>query len=152
MKAKYGKHIASVVHLAAYYSFAEEESPKYEDITVKGSKIFLELLKDFEVEQFIFSSTMLVHKPSWTYPESIVAAEKILKSQPEDIHLVNLRTAGVYMDRDFQLHRHFVFKSPRPRRSLPKGKFRKHFGNYDKLARWSPFEMRQNSSKIIHLS
>lgn len=114
MKAKYGSRIASVVHLAAYYSFSEEESPNYEKITIKGTEKFLEALKGFEVEQFVFSSTMLVYepaekgekisesspvKPSWAYPESKAAAEKVLKSQHENIPLVNLRIAGVYDDR-----------------------------------------------------
>lgn len=114
VKTKHGNKIASVIHLAAYYSFSEEESPQYEKITVKGTEKFVELLKDFEVEQFIFSSTMLVHKPtkkgekinetspveaSWAYPESKVAAEKVLKSQHEKMPLVNLRIAGVYDDR-----------------------------------------------------
>lgn len=114
VKGKHGNKIASVVHLAAYYSFAEEKSPKYEKITVQGTEKFLELLRDFEVEQFIFSSTMLVHKParkgekiretspvkpSWAYPESKVAAENVLKREHEDIPLVNLRIAGVYDDR-----------------------------------------------------
>lgn len=113
VKAKHGERIASVIHLAAYYSFSEEESPKYAQITIEGTEKFLELLKDFKVEQFIFSSTMLVHKPaekgekiteispvepSWAYPESKVAAEKILKSQHENIPLVILRIAGVYSD------------------------------------------------------
>lgn len=114
IKSKHGNRIASVVHLAAYYSFSEKESPQYEKITVKGTEKILNLLKDFEVEQFIFSSTMLVHQsaekgekiteaspvnPSWAYPESKVAAEKILKKQHGDIPLVNLRIAGIYDDR-----------------------------------------------------
>lgn len=113
VNAEYGPRIASVIHLAAYYSFAEEESPQYEKITVKGTEQFIQLLKKFEVEQFIFSSTMLVHKPaeigekitessplnpSWAYPKSKIEAEKILKSQHLPIPLVNLRIAGVYDD------------------------------------------------------
>jgi nucleoside-diphosphate-sugar epimerase/uncharacterized membrane protein len=113
MKQAYGSNIASVIHLAAFYSFSEQESPEYEKITVKGTEQFLQLLKKFDVEQFVFSSTMLVHKPaevgekiselspvepSWAYPKSKVAAEKILKSQHGSIPLVNLRIAGVYDD------------------------------------------------------
>lgn len=113
VKVKYGHKVASVIHLAAYYSFAEEESPKYDQITVKGTENLLRLLKKLEVEQFIFSSTMLVHRPgeigekinevspvepSWAYPKSKIDAEKILKEQHESIKLVNLRLAGVYND------------------------------------------------------
>lgn len=113
MRLKFGSNIASVIHLAAYYSFAEQESPEYDKITVKGTSHFLQLLKNFEVEQFIFSSTMLVHRPaeigekiseaspvepSWAYPKSKVDAEKILKREHAFIPLVNLRIAGVYDD------------------------------------------------------
>lgn len=114
VKIKYGNKLASVIHLAAYYSFSEEESPQYDKITVQGTEQFLQLLKKFEVEQFIFSSTMLVHRPgkigekineaspvepSWAYPKSKIEAEKVLRDQHEFIKLVNLRIAGVYNDR-----------------------------------------------------
>ena len=55
--------IASIIHLAAYYSFSGEPSPLYEQVTVRGTERLLHGLRDFEVEQFIFSSTMLVHAP-----------------------------------------------------------------------------------------
>ena len=57
------KRITSVIHLAAYYSFSGEPSPLYEQVTVRGTERLLHGLRDFEVEQFIFSSTMLVHAP-----------------------------------------------------------------------------------------
>lgn len=59
----YGTRIASVIHLAAYYDFSGEPSPKYEDVTVRGTERLLRGLKDFEVGQFVFSSTMLVQAP-----------------------------------------------------------------------------------------
>jgi nucleoside-diphosphate-sugar epimerase len=55
--------IASIIHLAAYYNFSGEPSPLYEQVTVRGTERLLHGLRDFEVEQFIFSSTMLVHAP-----------------------------------------------------------------------------------------
>lgn len=114
VRRRFGNKIASVIHLAAYYSFAEQDSPLYNKITVKGTECFLYQLKKFEVEQFIFSSTMLVHKPvevgekisadspvspSWAYPKSKIEAEKILREQHHPIPVVNLRIAGVYDDR-----------------------------------------------------
>lgn len=114
VKDKFGNKIASVIHLAAYYSFSEQESPEYNKITVKGTEQFFQLLKACEVEQFIFSSTMLVYKPVeigekinefspieplWAYPKSKVEAEKILRREHGTIPLVNLRIAGVYDDR-----------------------------------------------------
>jgi nucleoside-diphosphate-sugar epimerase/uncharacterized membrane protein len=109
----YGDRIASVIHLAAYYDFSGEPSPKYEQITVRGTERLLRELKHFHVEQFVFSSTMLVHKPSepgqritedspvepaWDYPKSKVATEELLRANRGPIPIVLLRIAGVYDD------------------------------------------------------
>ncbi|SDJ92121.1 Nucleoside-diphosphate-sugar epimerase [Catalinimonas alkaloidigena] len=109
----YGDRIASVVHLAAYYDFAGGPSPLYEDVTVKGTEKFLRVLQDFDVEQFIFSSTNLVYAPTepgtplseeaplgptWAYPQSKVKTEKIIHAQRGDIPTVVLRIAGIYSD------------------------------------------------------
>ena len=58
----YGERIASVIHLAAYYDFSGEPSPLYEALTLHGTERLLQALKGFHVEQFLFSSTMLVHR------------------------------------------------------------------------------------------
>ena len=109
----YGHRIASVIHLAAYYSFSGEPSPFYEQITVRGTKRMLRELQNFEVEQFVFSSTELVHAatvpgkpidedspldPNWDYPKSKVATEKLIHEKRGQIPVVILRIAGVYTD------------------------------------------------------
>jgi nucleoside-diphosphate-sugar epimerase len=109
----YGNRIASVIHLAAYYSFDQKESPLYDKITVGGTRRLLEALQDFEVEQFIFSSTMLVHRPckpgekineaspvvpTWGYPKSKVATEKLIEEKRGKTPALILRIAGVYDD------------------------------------------------------
>jgi nucleoside-diphosphate-sugar epimerase len=64
LREHHGTQIAAVVHLAAYYDFLGKPSPKYDQITVEGTRrLLLGLREGFEVEQFIFSSTMLVHRP-----------------------------------------------------------------------------------------
>lgn len=113
IKNFYGKKIKSVIHLAAYYSFSEKHSPKYEQITVQGTKRLLSALQEFEVEQFIFTSTMLVHAqtkpgvpitedspihPTWDYPLSKVRTEKVIHDLRGPIPTVILRIAGVYDD------------------------------------------------------
>lgn len=115
VRDEYGTQIASVIHLAAYYSFSGKESPKYQEITVEGSRTLLAELNDLfqNVEQFIFSSTMLVHAPTergieitesspvaptWPYPQSKVDAEEAIQAKREDTPVVNLRIAGVYDD------------------------------------------------------
>ena len=108
------KRIASILHLAAYYSFASESSPLYEQVTVRGTERLLRGLRDFEVEQFIFASTMLAHapcepgarinedwplEPKWDYPKSKVAAEQLILSERGDVPVVLLRIGAVYDDR-----------------------------------------------------
>lgn len=109
----YGDRIASVVHLAAYYDFSGEPSPLYQKITVDGTRNLLRELQNFNVEQFIFSSTMLIHAPTepgqlldedwpiqakWDYPQSKVETEKVIHEERGDIPAVLLRIAGVYTD------------------------------------------------------
>lgn len=107
----YGNKIASVVHLAAYYDFSGEPSPLYEEVTVKGTARLLKALQSFQVDQFLFSSTNLIYKPTqpgqkiaedcplapnWDYPESKVDTEKVIREERGDIPAVLLRLAGVY--------------------------------------------------------
>lgn len=111
VKYVYGDEIASVVHLAAYYDFSGEPSPLYEEVTVKGTQKFLKALQQFKVNQFLFSSTNLIYKPTepgqkiaedcplapnWDYPESKVDTEKIIREERGNIPAVLLRLAGVY--------------------------------------------------------
>lgn len=107
----YGEKIAAVIHLAAYYDFSGEPSPLYEEVTEKGTRKFLELLQDYDVEQFVFSSTNLVYKPTepgekidedapvesnWDYPESKENTEEIIRRNRGNIKATLLRLAGVY--------------------------------------------------------
>ncbi|MGH7458147.1 MAG: NAD-dependent epimerase/dehydratase family protein, partial [Longimicrobiaceae bacterium] len=48
----HGEHIASVIHLAAYYDFSGEPSPMYDEVTVRGTERLLRHLRGFRVEQF----------------------------------------------------------------------------------------------------
>lgn len=114
VRARHGNRLASVIHLAAYYDFSGAPSPKYEEITVSGTERLLRHLHDFEVGQFVFSSTMLVHAPSspgqkidedwplrptWPYPESKVKTEELIRRSRGRIPAVILRIAGVYDDK-----------------------------------------------------
>lgn len=109
----YGGHIASVIHLAAYYDFSGRPSSLYEEVTVKGTQRFLKALQDFTVDQFVFSSTNLIYKPTspgkkidedfplapnWDYPESKVDTEEVVRQERKGIPVVLLRLAGVYTD------------------------------------------------------
>jgi nucleoside-diphosphate-sugar epimerase len=90
-----------VIYLAAYYDFAGSASPLYERVTVRGTERLLRFLNEmFTVEQFIFSSTMLVHAPttpgrpvsedspldpSWAYPQSKVETERVIHGERDEI-------------------------------------------------------------------
>jgi len=111
----HGSVLASVLHFAAYYDFSGAPSPLYEKVTVRGTARLLRLLREmgFRVEQFIFSSTMLVHapttpgspitedsplQPTWAYPQSKVRTEQVIRQERGEIPTVILRIAGVYDD------------------------------------------------------
>ncbi|MEO8574335.1 MAG: NAD(P)-dependent oxidoreductase [Pyrinomonadaceae bacterium] len=115
IREHHGAHVVSVIHLAAYYDFFGEPSEKYDEITVQGTKRLLRGLRElkFDVEQFVFSSTMLVHRPAepgqfinedwpieptWAYPESKVRTEKVIHEERDGTPAVLLRIAGVYDD------------------------------------------------------
>lgn len=115
VRCVYGERIASVVHLAAYYNFSGEPSPLYEQVTVGGTERLLGGLRSggFQVGQFAFSSTMLVHAPTtpgrpidedsplagkWDYPASKIETERLIREQRGAIPAVMLRIAGVYDD------------------------------------------------------
>ena len=114
VRKQFGGRIASVIHLAAYYDVSGDPNPLYDKITVQGTRRLIDALQEFEVDQFIFASTMLVHRPTdmpdetidedwpidpqWAYPESKVKAERLLRKKHGGIPVVLLRIAGVYDD------------------------------------------------------
>lgn len=108
---EFGNRVASVVHLAAYYDFSGKPSRLYEELTHKGTERLLANVRKLRVEQFVFSSTILVMKPSeggrpiteqspvqaeWPYPQSKLDTEEMICRERGDIPAVILRIAGVY--------------------------------------------------------
>jgi len=111
--AKLGRRIASVVHLAAYYDFSGEPSDLYEKVTVQGTRRVLAASRELHAEQFIFSSSMLVHQPTtpgvpineawplgakWDYPRSKIKTENLVVAEHGPVPAVILHIAGVYTD------------------------------------------------------
>jgi nucleoside-diphosphate-sugar epimerase len=115
VREKYGHRLASVVHLAAYYDFSGAPSPLYRTLTVEGTRRLLRTLRGFDVEQFVFSSTLLVMQPvedeggviterspieaedeTWDYPRSKLKAERVIREERGEIPAVILRIAAVY--------------------------------------------------------
>jgi nucleoside-diphosphate-sugar epimerase len=114
VRERFGERIASVIHLVAYYTFSgDPPDPAYEAVNVEGTRRLLQALRGFQVEQFLFTSTMNVHQPSrpgeriqedspldpeqeWQYPRSKVRAEELLRREHGAIPLIIARLASVY--------------------------------------------------------
>ena len=114
VRSQYGAKLASVIHLAAYYDFSGAPSPLYRTLTVEGTQRLLRTLQQFQVEQFVFSSSLLVMEPvepdhlideqsptldteeAWDYPRSKIEAERVIRREAGAIPTVILRVAGVY--------------------------------------------------------
>lgn len=63
IRSVYCAHIARVVHLVAYFDVTNVDDPRYRNVNVEGTRHLLRALQTFEVAQFIYASTMLVHAP-----------------------------------------------------------------------------------------
>jgi nucleoside-diphosphate-sugar epimerase/uncharacterized membrane protein len=113
-RSQHGPKIASVVHLAAYFDFSGEDNPLYQSVNVQGTRALLRALQGFEVEQFVYSGTMLVHEPAapgeridenrsvapkWAYPRSKAEAEEVIRREHGKIPIVLLHLAGLYDER-----------------------------------------------------
>jgi len=111
VRERFGARVASVIHLAAYFDFTGEEHPLYRTVNVEGTRRLLRALQSFEVEQFVYSSTILVHapcrpderideswpiEPRWAYPQSKALAEEVIRQEHKAIPFAILRFAGVY--------------------------------------------------------
>ena len=114
IRDKHGDRIASVIHLAAYFDFTGEDNPLYQKVNVDGTRRLLRALQAFEVEQFVYSGTMLVHEPcrpgeridesrpiapKWAYPQSKAATEEVIRQEHGHIPYVLLHLAGLYDER-----------------------------------------------------
>lgn len=114
LRRRHGLRIASVIHLAAYFDLSGEPDPKYEQITLRGTERLLRGLEEFQLEQFVFGSSMLAHKAgrpgeiideTWPlegrlpYRVSKIETERLVHALRDGIAVVYLRPAGVYDDR-----------------------------------------------------
>ncbi|WP_281982804.1 vitamin K epoxide reductase family protein [Thalassorhabdomicrobium marinisediminis] len=111
VRAQHGDHLAAVIHLAAYFDFSGEENPLYEQVNEKGTRHLLQALQGFRVDRFIYSGTMLVHRPSapgipitedtpiepgWAYPASKARTEAVIREEHGGIPYALLHLAGLY--------------------------------------------------------
>jgi nucleoside-diphosphate-sugar epimerase len=113
VRERHGDRLASVIHLAAYYDFSGKPSDMYRKLTIEGTFRLLKKLQEFQTEQFVFSSSLLVMEPAedeneritefspledepWDYPRSKIEAEQLIRQERGQIPTVIMRIAGVY--------------------------------------------------------
>ncbi len=111
VRREHGARVASVIHLAAYFDFSGAEHRLYHEVNVEGTRRLMRALQSLQVEQFVYSGTMLVHapgrpgepinedtplQPGWAYPKSKAAAEEVIRAERGRIPVVLLRLAGLY--------------------------------------------------------
>lgn len=92
-------------------TLAARRVPSTINFTVEGTRRLLRQLQPFDVEQFVFSSSLLVMQPAhqgdviteespttaaWDYPRSKLEAEEVIRREHGDVPAVVLRIAGVY--------------------------------------------------------
>ena len=111
IKAKVSGRIDYVFHLAAYYDMLNEENKMYRETNENGTRYLLENLMDFNVNNFIFTSSTTAFKPTMGddklnedsdlssliyYGKSKIAGEKIILEYKEKVRSTILRLSGVY--------------------------------------------------------
>ncbi|MEZ5650748.1 MAG: NAD-dependent epimerase/dehydratase family protein [Burkholderiaceae bacterium] len=107
----FGRSLAAVIHLAAFFDATGKDNPLYRIVNVEGTRRLLGALQAFEVDRFIYASTMLVHRPvepgeridedsalepPYVYPASKLATEEVIHQHRGGIPSAILRLAGVY--------------------------------------------------------
>src|SRR5690606_35191845 len=107
----HGRVWAAVIHLIAFFDSTGEDNPLYETVNIQGTRRLVQGLQSFQVERFIYASTMLVHAPVrpgeyinedfpfgplYVYPRSKLATEEVIHAEHGDMPFAILRFAGVY--------------------------------------------------------
>jgi nucleoside-diphosphate-sugar epimerase len=111
IKAKVSGRIDYVFHLAAYYNLANKESWMYRETNQNGTRYLLDNLIHFNVNNFIFTSSTVVFKPTIGddklnedsdlssfvyYGDSKIEGEKIISEYKEKIKATIFRLSAVY--------------------------------------------------------
>jgi nucleoside-diphosphate-sugar epimerase len=111
IKAKVSGRIDYVFHLAAYYNLTNKESWMYRETNQNGTRYLLDNLIHFNVNNFIFTSSTVVFKPTMGddklnedsdlssfvyYGDSKIEGEKIISEYKEKIKATIFRLSAVY--------------------------------------------------------
>ncbi len=111
IKVKTSGRIDYVFHLAAYYDMANKENRMYREVNENGTRYLLDNLISFNVNNFIFTSSTVVFKPTSSdeklnedsdlstfmhYGNSKIAGEKIISEYRKKIKATIFRLSAVY--------------------------------------------------------
>lgn len=111
IKTKVAEKIDYVFHLAAYYDMVNKENKLYRETNENGTRYLLDNLIDFDVNNFIFTSSTVVMKPTkgneklneesalntkLYYGKSKIAGENIVLEYKERMRSTIFRLSGVY--------------------------------------------------------
>ncbi len=112
IKEKVSSKIDYVFHLATYYDMLNEENEMYRKTNENGTRYLLDNLIDFDVNNFIFTSSTIVMKPSidgeklgenssltstFYYGKSKIEGEKIVLEKKGKIRTTNLKDFQEYI-------------------------------------------------------
>jgi nucleoside-diphosphate-sugar epimerase len=111
IKVKVSGRIDYVFHLAAYYDMANRESWMYREANQNGTRYLLDNLIQFNVKNFVFTSSTVVFKPTMGddklnedsalssfihYGNSKIEGEKIISEYKEKVKATIFRLSAVY--------------------------------------------------------
>ncbi|ODS32687.1 MAG: NAD-dependent epimerase/dehydratase [Candidatus Scalindua rubra] len=111
IKEKISGKIDYVFHLAAYYDMSNRKNKMYRETNENGTRYLLDNLINFNVNNFVFTSSTVVFKPTMGddklnedsalssllyYGNSKIAAEKILSEYKEKIKVTIFSLTAVY--------------------------------------------------------
>ena len=111
VRSKHGQKIASILHLADHFDSSGRPNTLDRELTIEGTRKLFDHLRSFDVEQFVYPSTILVMQAAengsplteeseldadWTYPKTQRIAESVVERNSDGIHTVVVRLASVY--------------------------------------------------------
>jgi nucleoside-diphosphate-sugar epimerase len=112
VRTRHGDRLASVLHLATYADFSGEPRPLPYALVVDGTRLLLQGLQEFHVEQFLFAGSLFVMQPpteprafltedspteaTWDYARWQLDAAQAVQHDSDRMPTVILRIANVY--------------------------------------------------------
>ena len=113
IKERFYGNIDYIFHLAAYYDMSNRKNSQYHETNVNGTRYLLDNLINFNVSNFIFTSSTAAIKPirgneklneesalssALHYGKSKIMGERIILEYKDKMNVTIFRLSGVYSD------------------------------------------------------